>query len=63
VRIDKIDAGIQKIGRVVVLAIRRREIRAFQICTHFYCAIIGVSYTENPGYTPENLSQNELREF
>jgi len=32
--------------RVVVLAIRRRKIRAFQICIHFYCAIIGVSFTE-----------------
>jgi len=32
--------------RVEVLAIRRRKIRAFHICIHFYCAIIGVSFTE-----------------
>jgi len=41
---------------VVALTIRRRKSRAFQICIHFYCATIGVSYTqlENPGYTLEN---------
>jgi len=39
---------------VVTLTIRRRKSRALQICIHFYCAIIGVSYTQNPGYTLEN---------
>jgi len=34
---------------VVTLSIRRRKGRAFQICFHFYYAIIGVSYTQNPG--------------
>jgi len=31
---------------VVVLTIRHRKSRAFQICIHFYCAIIEVSFTE-----------------
>jgi len=33
--------------RVVVLAVRRRKSRAFRICIHFYCAIIGVSFAES----------------
>jgi len=32
--------------RIVVLAIRRRKIRAFQIYMNFYCAIIEVSFAE-----------------
>jgi len=31
---------------VVVGAIRRRKFRALQICIHFHCAIIGVSFSE-----------------
>jgi len=32
----------------------RRKIRAFQICIHFYCTIIGVSHIGNPGNTLGN---------
>jgi len=48
--------------RVVVLTIpsRRRKLStAFHTCIHFYCAIIGVSYTWNPGYTLETLKWAE----
>jgi len=40
--------------RVVTLTIRRRKGRDFLICIHFYCAIIGVSCTKNPGYALKN---------
>ena len=45
--------------RVEAPIIRRKKIRAFEICTHFYYAIIGVSYTQHPGYTLENPKRAE----
>ena len=45
--------------REVALTIWHRKIRAFQKCIRFYCTFIGVSYTENPGYTPENSKSGE----
>jgi len=36
-----------------------QENRAFQIYIQFYCMIIGVSYPENPVYTPENSESAE----
>ena len=43
-----------KAERDVTRTIRLRKGGAFQICIHFYCGIIGVSFTQNPGYTLEN---------
>jgi len=40
--------------RIVVLAIECSKVKAFHIFIHFFCAIIGVSYTENPGFTLKN---------
>jgi len=37
--------------------------RGFQTCIPFYCAIIGVSYTGNCGYTLENLKWAERLEI
>jgi len=36
-----------------------RKLKDFQICTHFCCVIIGVSYTENPMYTLKNSKRAE----
>ena len=44
--------------RVEVLTIRRTKIRASQTCIHFYCAIIGVSYPETPGFALKKIKMS-----
>ena len=55
-----IQSQIQNEQREVALTIRRGKIRAFQICIHFYCTIIGSNIQKILGIHPK--MKNEPRE-